>query len=89
MSGSGLLHTISFIAVVIVVLLTVWIVLVLESGGHRPARRQEEAKLSDEPGHTTAQPRALRSPSPPSRGQGQGQGFSLVRRRARSVIVGK
>jgi len=67
MSGSGLLHTISFIAVVIVVLLTVWIVLVLESGGHRPARRQEEAKLSDEPGQTTAQPRALRSPSLPSR----------------------
>ena len=33
MGGSALLHTISLLAVVVMILLTVWIVLVLESGG--------------------------------------------------------
>jgi hypothetical protein len=33
MSGSALLHTISFMAVVVGILLTAWFVLVLESAG--------------------------------------------------------
>jgi hypothetical protein len=54
MTGSALLHTISFLAVVAVILLTGCVVLVLESGGHPPAREQEAVKLSDEPGDATA-----------------------------------
>ena len=49
-----MLHTISFMVVVFAVLLTAWVVLVLESGGHPPAREQRAAKLSDEPGDATA-----------------------------------
>jgi hypothetical protein len=45
-----MLHTISFLAVVAVILLTGCVVLVLESGGHPPGREQEPARLSDEPG---------------------------------------
>jgi len=52
-SGSALLHTISFMAVVAVILLTASVVVVLESGDHPPAREQEPAKLSDEPGDAT------------------------------------
>jgi hypothetical protein len=54
MSGSALLHTVSFLALVGVILLTVWIVLVLESSGHPSHRRQEAAKPGDEPGEATA-----------------------------------
>jgi hypothetical protein len=54
MSGSALLHTISFMAVVAAILLTASVVLVVESGGHPPAREQQAAKLGDEPGDATA-----------------------------------
>jgi hypothetical protein len=37
MGGSALLHTVTFAAVIVAILLTVWIVLLLESGGH-PSR---------------------------------------------------
>ena len=36
MGGSALLHTVTFTAVLVMILLTVWIVLMLESGGHPP-----------------------------------------------------
>jgi hypothetical protein len=54
MTGSALLHTISFMAVVAVVMLTALVVLMLESSGHPPAREQEAAELSDETGDATA-----------------------------------
>ena len=54
MSESALLHTITFLAVVAGILLTAWVALMLESGGHPPAREQQAAKLSDEPGDATA-----------------------------------
>jgi hypothetical protein len=54
MSGSAVLHTISFLAVVAVILLTACGVVVLESGGHPPAPEQQAAKCSDEPGNATA-----------------------------------
>lgn len=54
MSGPALLHTISFLAVVAGILLTASVVVVLESGGHRPARDQQAAKPRDEPGDVTA-----------------------------------
>ena len=41
-------------AVVVIVLLTVWIALVLESGGYPRAQKQEAANSSDEPGQATA-----------------------------------
>jgi hypothetical protein len=41
-------------AVLAVILLTACGVLVLESGGHPPAREQQAAKLSYEPGDATA-----------------------------------
>jgi hypothetical protein len=40
-------------AVVVMILLTVWIALVFESGGHPPARKQQ-AKVGDEPGQAAA-----------------------------------
>ena len=36
MGGSALLHTVTFGAVLVMILLTAWIVLILESGGHPP-----------------------------------------------------
>jgi hypothetical protein len=45
---------ISFMALVLVILLTVWIVLMLESGGHPSRTTQEAAKTGDEPGEATA-----------------------------------
>jgi hypothetical protein len=54
MGGSALLHTISLTALLVVVLLTVFIVLVLESADHPPARNQEAALPSEEPGEATA-----------------------------------
>ena len=54
MSGSALLHTISFLAVVAAILLAASVVVVLESGSHRPAPEQQEAKHSYESGDATA-----------------------------------
>jgi len=54
MGGSALLHTISLLAVVVMILLTVWIVLVLESGGDPSRAQQEAAEPSDEPGEAAA-----------------------------------
>jgi hypothetical protein len=54
MTGPALLHTISFMAVVAVIMLAVLVVLMLESSGHPPAREQEGPKLSDESGDATA-----------------------------------
>jgi hypothetical protein len=68
MSGSALLHTISFMALVLVILLTVWIVLVLESGGHPSRTTQEAAKPGDEPGEATAPEREGERPAGPKRG---------------------
>ena len=45
-----MLHTISFLAFLLVVLLTAWVVLMLESGGHRSRTSHEAVKPSDEPG---------------------------------------
>ncbi len=50
MSGSALLHTVSFLAVVAAILLAASVVVVLESGGQPAEREQQAAKLSDEPG---------------------------------------
>jgi hypothetical protein len=44
-------------AVVVGILLTASVVMVLESGGHAPAREQQAAKLNDEPGDITASER--------------------------------
>ena len=54
MTGPALLHTISFMAVVAVIMLAVLVVLMLESIGHPPAREQEAAKPSDETGDAIA-----------------------------------
>lgn len=54
MSGSALLHTISFTALVAAILLTAWVALMLESSGRPSAQDQEVAKLSDEPSDATA-----------------------------------
>lgn len=40
MDGSALLQTVSFTAVVVVILLAVWIALMLESGGQSSLRNQ-------------------------------------------------
>ena len=53
MSGPALFR-ISFIAVVAVILLAVWIALVLEADEHLAASTHEAAKPSDETGQTTA-----------------------------------
>jgi hypothetical protein len=47
MGGSALLHTVTFAAVIVMILLTVWIVLLLESGGHPPRARQDLTKPTD------------------------------------------
>jgi hypothetical protein len=52
--GSALLHTISFIAVIVMILLTVWIVLLLESGDRPSHTNQGEAKPGDQSGQTNA-----------------------------------
>src|SRR6185437_8091644 len=48
MGGPALLHTITFGAVIVMILLTVWIVLLLESGSPPPREKQE-------PGHDRGQ----------------------------------
>ena len=65
MGGSALLHTVTFAAVLVMILLTVWIVLLLESGGHSAPRRQEAAKLTDGPSHGTAPERQRSAGSRP------------------------
>jgi hypothetical protein len=40
MGGSALLHTVTFAAVLVAILLTVWIAVLLESGGHPPRDNQ-------------------------------------------------
>ncbi len=53
MSGSASLHAIALVFVVVMILLTVWIALVLESADHPPAGKQEAAKPGDEPRQAT------------------------------------
>ena len=48
MGGSALLHTITFGAVIIMILLTAWIALMLESG-HQPHEKHGLDKPSDHP----------------------------------------
>ena len=55
MGGSALLHTVTFAGVLVMILLTVWIVLMLESGGHTPRDKQELAKPADHPDQETRQ----------------------------------
>jgi hypothetical protein len=55
MGGPALLHTLTFAAVLVMILLTVWIVLMLESGGHPPRDEQGLAKPSDHPDQETRQ----------------------------------
>jgi hypothetical protein len=59
MSGPALLHTISFMAVVATILLTASVVLVVESGDRPPAREQQAARLTEEPGDATAPDREV------------------------------
>jgi hypothetical protein len=47
MGGSALLHTVTFAAFLAMILLTVWIVLQLESGGHPPREKQGPSKPTD------------------------------------------
>ena len=54
MGGPALLHTVTFAAVIVMILLTAWIALLLESGGHPPRERQEPTKPTDHPGQATA-----------------------------------
>jgi hypothetical protein len=48
MSGSALFH-VAFIAVAVMILLTVWGAMVLEAGQHPPGRGDGTAKAGDEP----------------------------------------
>ena len=45
---------VAFMAVVVMIVLTVWAAMVLEAGDQPPGRGQEAAKASDEPGETNA-----------------------------------
>lgn len=54
MGGSALLHTVTFGAVLVAILLTVWIALMLESGGHPPHTREGTAEPTDHPGQAAA-----------------------------------
>jgi len=54
MGGSALLHTVTFGAVTVMILLTVWIVLMLESGGHQPHEKHGPTKPTDHPGQDPA-----------------------------------
>ena len=53
MGGSALLHTVTFGAVLVMILLTVWIALMLESG-HQPHEKQGLTKPTDRPGQAAA-----------------------------------
>jgi len=55
MGGPALLHTVTFAAVLVMILLTVWIVLMLESGGHPPRDEQGLTKPADHPDQETWQ----------------------------------
>jgi hypothetical protein len=54
MGGSALLHTVTFGGVIVMILLTVWIVLILESGGHQPHEKHGLTKPTDHPGQAAA-----------------------------------
>ena len=54
LGGSALLHTVTFAAVIVAILLTVWIALLLESGSHPPRDKQELAEPTDHPGQAVA-----------------------------------
>jgi len=54
MGGPALLHTVTFAAVIVVILLTVWIALLLESGGDPPRDKQGPTKPADRPGRAMA-----------------------------------
>jgi len=54
MGGSALLHTITFGAVIVMILLTVWIVLMLETGGGPSRTNGGAATPGDYPGQATA-----------------------------------
>jgi hypothetical protein len=49
MGGSALLHTVTFAAVLVAILLTVWIAVLLESGGHPPRDNQGPTEPTDRP----------------------------------------
>jgi len=55
MGGPALPHTVTFAAVLVMILLTVWIVLMLESGGHPPRDSQGPTKPADHPDQETRQ----------------------------------
>jgi hypothetical protein len=55
MGGPALLHTVTFGAVIVMILLTVWIVLMLESGGDPPRADEGATTPSDHPGQAAAQ----------------------------------
>ena len=54
MGGSALLHTVTFAAVIVMILLTVWIALLLESGGQPPREKQGPTKPTDHPRQAAA-----------------------------------
>lgn len=54
MGGPALLHTVTFAAVIVMALLTVWIVLMLESSGQPPPGKPEVTKPADHPGQAAA-----------------------------------
>ena len=53
MSGTAWFY-VAFMAVVVMIILTVWTAMVLEAGEQPPGRGQEAAMASDEPGETNA-----------------------------------
>jgi hypothetical protein len=54
LGGPALLHTVTLEAVIVVILLTVWITLLLESGGH-PPRDGSNTGSSSHPDQETRQ----------------------------------
>ena len=54
MGGSALLHTVTFAGVLVAILLTVWIALMLESGGHPSHTHEGAAEPTDRPGQAAA-----------------------------------
>jgi hypothetical protein len=54
MDGSALLQTVSFLAVIVMILLMVWVVLLLESGGPPSRPNQGAANPDDQSAQVTA-----------------------------------
>ena len=52
--GATVWFLVAFGAVVVLILLTVWAALVLETGGRAPGRTQEAARPADEPDKANA-----------------------------------